>query len=136
MRISDWSSDVCSSDLHGGGALPRGFLIFVRPAAIIGHRAAVEFALGFLGLPVGIVDEDDDGLPLHVEPGIVVPALFRGVDAVTDKDDVAVLDRGLRRHAIAERDIILGLLRDRNSVVLGKSVSVSVVPGGRRNIKK
>src|SRR3546814_1381884 len=31
MRISDWSSDVCSSDL-----------------------AAVEFALGFLGLPVGL----------------------------------------------------------------------------------
>src|SRR3546814_9408776 len=52
-------------DQHGGGALPRGFLIFVRPAAIIGHRAAVEFALGFLGLPVGIVDEDDDGLPLQ-----------------------------------------------------------------------
>src|SRR3546814_11954067 len=79
MRISDWSSDVCSSDL-------------------------VEFALGFFGLPVGIVDEDDDGLPLHVEPGIVVPALFGRVDAVTDKDDVAVLDLGPRLNAIAERD--------------------------------
>src|SRR5690606_18924484 len=66
-------------DQHGGGTLPRGFLIFVGPAAVIGHCAAVEFALGFLGLPVGIVDEDDDRLALHVEPGIVVPALFGGV---------------------------------------------------------
>src|SRR3546814_13167022 len=24
MRISDWSSDVCSSDLNGGGAYPNG----------------------------------------------------------------------------------------------------------------
>src|SRR3546814_17425298 len=25
MRISDWSSDVCSSDLHGGDLTPRQF---------------------------------------------------------------------------------------------------------------
>src|SRR3546814_16316489 len=31
MRISDWSSDVCSSDLRGGGRSSRGF--GSRPAA-------------------------------------------------------------------------------------------------------
>src|SRR3546814_16279064 len=118
MRISDWSSDVFSSDRRfddvpaigggfgvvddqrGGGALAGRLLIFVCPAAVIGHRAAVELALGLLGLPVGIVDEDDDRLPLHIDPGIVVPALFGRVDAVSDEDDVAVLDRDFRLDAI------------------------------------
>src|SRR3546814_5781725 len=35
MRISDWSSDVCSSDLHSSGSSPGealpGFYIFHRP---------------------------------------------------------------------------------------------------------
>ncbi len=116
-------------DQHRRGALPRGFLIFVRPAAVIGHRAAVEFALGFLGLPVGIVDEDDDGLPLHIEPGIVVPALFGGVDAVTDEDDVAVLDRGLRLHAIAECDIVLRILRGDRRLAAGEAQRGCVLRG-------
>src|SRR3546814_8363079 len=94
MRISDWSSDVCSSDL---------------------------FALGFLGLPLGVVDEYDDSLPFHVEPGIVVPALFGGVDAVTDEDDVAVLDRGLRLDAIAECDIVLRILRGDRRLAAGEA---------------
>src|SRR3546814_2339988 len=61
-------------DQRGGGALAGRLLIFVGPAAVIGHRAAVELALGLLGLPVGIVDEDDDRLPLHIDPGVVFPA--------------------------------------------------------------
>src|SRR3546814_2574563 len=69
-------------DQRGGGALAGRLLIFVGPAAVIGHRAAVELALGLLGLPVGIVDEDDDRLPLHIDPGVVVPALFWRVDEI------------------------------------------------------
>src|SRR3546814_5927599 len=66
IRISDWSSDVCSSDL----------------------------------------DQDDDRLALHIDAGIVVPALFGGVDAIADENDVAVLDRDIRLHAIARGDEI------------------------------
>src|SRR3546814_9917816 len=88
MRISDWSSVVCSSDL------------------VIGHRPAVELALDLLGLPIGIVDQDDDRLALHIDAGIVVPALFGGVDAIADENDVAVLDRDIRLHAIARGDAI------------------------------
>ena len=61
-------------DEGGGGALPRRFLIFVGPAAVIGHRPAVERPLQALGLPIGIVDEDDHRLAAHVDTGIVVPA--------------------------------------------------------------
>ena len=108
-------------DQHRRGALPRRFFIFIRPAAIIGHCTAVEFALGFGGLPVGIVDEDDDGLPLHIKARIVVPALFGGDDAVSDKDHIAVLDRGRRLNAIAERHIVLGILRGNGRLAAGES---------------
>src|SRR3546814_17461043 len=69
-------------------------------------RAAVELALDLLGLPIGIVDQDDDRLALHIDAGIVVPALFGGVDAIADENDVAVLDRDIRLHAIARGDEI------------------------------
>ena len=83
-------------DDRGGCALARGFLIFVGPAAIIGHRAAVEGAGQAGRLVIGIIHQDDDGLPLHIHAGIVVPALFRGVDAIAHEDDRAVLDRNMR----------------------------------------
>src|SRR3546814_2159938 len=73
-------------DDRRGGALPRGFLVFVGPAPVIGHRAAVERAVAPGGFPVGIVDEDDDGLPRHVDAGIIVPAALGRVDAVADED--------------------------------------------------
>src|SRR5690606_11393484 len=80
------------NDDRGGGALPGRFLELVGPASVIGHRATVEFAFGFSDFPVRIVDEDDDRLPLYIKPGIVVPALFGGVDAIADEHDRAVLD--------------------------------------------
>src|SRR3546814_9619348 len=67
-------------DDRRGGALPRGFLVFVGPAPVIGHRAAVERAVAPGGFPVGIVDEDDDGLPRHVDAGLIVPAALGRVD--------------------------------------------------------
>src|SRR3546814_11219070 len=98
MRSSDWSSDVCSSDLvvlrsgpgafhrvpavgragrvvdddRGLRALARGFLELVGPAPVIGHALAFEQAL-VAGVAAGGVDQDDDGLALHVDAGVVVP---------------------------------------------------------------
>ncbi len=91
-------------DDRGRGALARGFLELVGPAAIIGHRPAAEIAVERHGLPVGIVDQDDDRLPLHVEAGIVVPAALRRVDAVADEHDVAVLDLDLGHDLIGRDD--------------------------------
>src|SRR3546814_1936463 len=53
MRISDWSSDVCSSDLHGDA----------EPAAV-GHRAVEilrEFARVVAVEPIFIVERRADG---------------------------------------------------------------------------
>ena len=80
-----------------GGALPRGFLVLVGPAAVIGHRPAVERALEARWLVVGIVDQDDRGLPAHVDAGIVVPAVLGRVDAVADEHQLAVVEVDVRR---------------------------------------
>src|SRR3546814_11472701 len=136
MRISDWSSDVCSSDLrsgqriqilpgggkqtprrivaepalhrhiaaavvralhvekrpapgglhhipaigrglgivddeHGGGALPGRLLELVGPAAVIGHRPALDIALPHRLLPVRIVADAPDRLSPTVYPTII-----------------------------------------------------------------
>nr|WP_246346788.1 hypothetical protein [Sphingomonas jinjuensis] len=100
-------------DQRGGGAVLGGVLELVGPAAVPGHRAALERAVARHRLPVGVVDEDDDGLPLHVDAGIIVPALFGRGDAVTDEDDVAVRDVDPGRHAIGAGDH-LGLVGHRH----------------------
>src|SRR3546814_14751086 len=89
MRISDWSSDVCSSDL--------------APAA--------------------------QSLPGGSAPGMRVRVLHH---ARWRNPPDSSAHTGLHRHALA----CAGLLRDRKSVVSGKSVSVRVDLGCRRIIKK
>src|SRR3546814_1150960 len=46
MRISDWSSDVCSSDLHDHGAALQ------HPLAVVHHRA-VAFGSQYIDQPSG-----------------------------------------------------------------------------------
>ena len=87
-------------DDRGGGTVAGRFLIFVGPAAVIGHRAAVEEAADVRLLPVGIVDQDQHRLAAHVDAGIIVPALFGGGDAIADEDDRAVLHRDMRLDAV------------------------------------
>src|SRR3546814_18273719 len=98
MRISDWSSDVCSSDLlaealaHGG----------------IANNARVNLEW----IEAEIFEKDETAL--HALAGvhaILVPGGFG--------------ERGSE-----------GKIRDRKSVVSGKSVSVRVDLGGRRLITK
>src|SRR3546814_20594635 len=88
MRISDWSSDVCSSDLDEHVAL----------------RATLQRPEKFHHL--GIAAHPVHRLAVHVTPGA--------------KQEAGRLDH----------------VKDRKSVVEGKSVSVRVDIGGRRIIKK
>src|SRR3546814_17422090 len=109
MRISDWSSDVCSSDL----------------AACVAQVGA-DRAVG--GVELGV-----DHAALTAEPGpifaIFAVALDRehGVDAVR-LAQVEVIFALIGRH--------MDKAGDRKSVVSGKSVSVRVDLGGRRNHTK
>ena len=93
-------------DQGRGGALPGRFLELVGPAPIIGHRPAVERPLIALALPVGVVDQDDDRLPVHVDAGIIVPAHLRRVDPVADENEVAVVDCDMRLRAVGRADIV------------------------------
>src|SRR3546814_16281145 len=58
MRISDWSSDVCSSDLTGRSAVP--YLLKARPYGFIcSDGGMARDRSGVLGL----VAANEDGLP-------------------------------------------------------------------------
>src|SRR3546814_14210975 len=113
MRISDWSSDVCSSDLaflkdrfvlvdyEESG--PTGQRTFVGRIAIDGEERSVS------GRGNGLISS------------VVV--------ALRDACGVALDVADYNEHA-------LGQGSDRKSVVSGKSVSVRVALGGRRILKK
>src|SRR3546814_13690217 len=114
MRISDWSSDVCSSDLSirapvKSRAPSGGTISVIRCDGVEIHRSARRH---------GVSDADI----LHpVDHPLVV------VDVDPDADPPKVLVIG--------PDLSSNLL-DRKSVVYGKSVSVRVARGGSRIIKK
>src|SRR3546814_15904491 len=95
MRISDWSSDVCSSDLFD----------------------IVEAADGV----------DARGQPWNERRHIVAESRD---PARLDRRETALFDDFRALPIIAARE------RDRKSVGEGKSVSVSVVPGGPRHLNK
>src|SRR3546814_11863754 len=103
MRISDWSSDVCSSDLQPPQQVvqplqlvrPEGGKQLGFPGERLRHDPVMDAAAGF--------GQRQDRAP---------PAL--GVDSPVDQTPPA------------------GPAEDRNSVVAGKGVSVRLVLGGRR----
>src|SRR3546814_18023973 len=108
MRISDWSSDVCSSDLAGAAIFP-----IEQPAEGLGadhQRAAVDAGAQHR---IGDLDRVEEARAHRrdIERDAIVHAEHR-------------LHLGRRRRA------------DRKSVVYGKSVSVRVATGGRGLIKK
>src|SRR3546814_18366507 len=102
MRISDWSSDVCSSDL---------IQILAR------RQKNNPLYVGDPGVGKTAIAE---GLAKRIVEGEVPEAL---ADATIFALDMGALLAGTR-------------YRDRQSVVEGKSVFVSVEFGGRRLFKK
>src|SRR3546814_14539617 len=119
MRISDWSSDVCSSDL--------GDRVIV---------AGAEVAIGAIALPLAAHDHRDLRVRLPLDEA--VDDLHAGAfELVRPQHVLLFVDTRLqldhRGHRLAS---LRRLAQDRKSVVSGKSVSVRVDLGGRRIINK
>src|SRR3546814_12560889 len=136
MRISDWSSDVCSSDLlvQGPGAAGFGQCgeatfadadVWIRQIPAVAGEHCADHALDFFVL--ARVEEDR-------RQAAVVPAF----DEAAERLD-ADLQR-LGEFAIPVDRLVAQLPAEhagaRKRVVEGKSVSVSVDLGGGRIIKK
>src|SRR3546814_13334947 len=114
MRISDWSSDVCSSDLRRLVG-DRGRELDLLPLLQLGHQARFGRLQGQV-LRAGV-------LQVGLRDGIL--------DAhqhVARLDDVALMDQKIGQDA--------ALQVDRKSVVSGKGWTVRVDLGGPRYIKK
>src|SRR3546814_14519225 len=109
MRISDWSSDVCSSDLHAQ-------IAWRRAAQGARKRRAPADAPG--GGVLFIVTDKCN----HHFPVVLVGKGDRG----TEEDAAPVALAGRIDHPQPKR----------KSVVQGKSVSVRVSIGGRRSNQK
>src|SRR3546814_15515814 len=118
MRISDWSSDVCSSDLHEER---RGLRVCARE---------VDHLLALRG----------DRHAGH--DGVVLAGLQRRNDALPGLLDDLALDLHAPAEIGGEIDLEAEQLAgavggvDRKRVVWGRSVSVRGDLGGRRVIKK
>src|SRR3546814_15618057 len=135
MRISDWSSDVCSSDLQLDDLL--GHKVAGRRLAAENLRARHALGLGiaadFVPQRGGVQDAQElalvfmDALDLDVEEGFAVDRhTQRAIEVVHEAGLVGVLG-GVA--ALAEAGIVgqrrqaLPLLDDRKRVVWGKSGS-------------
>src|SRR3546814_15527297 len=114
MRISDWSSDVCSSDLYP--ITNREFTGIVAPK----QKRHSSFAL-----------MTDKALRKRAGQNNIAIAVWRATECA----GVALKGSFVRNVLDAQAKVFLQH-RDRKSVVSGKSVSVRVDLGCRRNIKK
>src|SRR3546814_14074143 len=107
MRISDWSSDVCSSDLER--------------ALLDRLVAAYETEWSLAGLPASYIEGMVRGIVTFEIP----------IARIEGKCKLSQNRASMDRRRVAER-----LAAARTSVVSGKSVPVRVALGGRRIIKK
>src|SRR3546814_20468642 len=119
MRISDWSSDVCSSDLED---------IRVEGIAMQHHRP-VQSLGGLLGtLAVAL----DDLGRYRRRPRLQQPGEAEADVAAADDEDALGFDLLMAEVCTRTHHV----LRDRTSVVLGKCVCVRVSLGVVRICKK
>src|SRR5205823_579878 len=66
---------------------PGGFLELVGPAPVISQRGAAE-ELRVVG--GGLVREEDNDLPLHIDALVIIPIELRRGDAVSEEDGLGV----------------------------------------------
>src|SRR3546814_14137191 len=120
MRISDWSSDVCSSDL---------------PARRRASQSAAESGLPrqLEPTPVDTVSPSRDRTTVTAARSVSV--LSFGL-APSPKSPADALSAIVLTNVMSLPEILLSTIADPKSVVYGKSVSVSVDFGGRRHINK
>src|SRR3546814_20738115 len=123
MRISDWSSDVCSSDLNQGS---------------VDGQTTQGVSAGPLELPVFFTAEPQDNddsesitkVTLALEGAPEGAAFVSGGEAI---EEGAVIAGGTARFVDGKQVLTFEPgVADRKRVVEGKSVSVRVALGGRR----
>src|SRR3546814_19604022 len=112
MRISDWSSDVCSSDLSGA-AVNAGFIVSVLLHRLPGPRVSGAHPI----------------LPDNRNAASFFSSIYRPAKANPHGSYRQDCQMPVRHLAPVHCEV------DRNSVVEGKSVSVRVDLGGRRILK-
>src|SRR3546814_16479591 len=116
MRSSDWSSDVCSSDLYEPTTPLSGSKDYMH----------LKFAA-------------TEGIPKDVHFVLIESVAEHIIDTLYVQDDrIEAVEVKIVKLAIAEEGEQIGITmrRDRKSVVEGKRVSDRVDLGGRRIIKK
>src|SRR3546814_10098621 len=102
MRISDWSSDVCSSDLRAGA---RGIDLHLVEGALLeaGEGSDAERADRIAGRSRRVV-ADDEAAPRAgaADPGPAHDGCDRAADRTVDGEP-AFLDHGRAREAVVDR---------------------------------
>src|SRR3546814_12429436 len=135
MRISDWSSDVCSSDLGADDLSLLAQLVNDPRAAIASTAGIVDGRhLGVQSLVGQRVGTGRAHAPLAVAAARHLQHAAKPTDGVLVAMlvDPGVLHRDpLAKYAVAFRRTSTSSFADRKSVVEGKSVSVRVDLGGR-----
>src|SRR3546814_428318 len=136
MRISDWSSDVCSSDLAvttrstrtvtvAAIATGRVVLLFladlgeVEDLALVDPGLDADDSVGGLGLGEAVIDVGAQGMQRHA--AFAIPLRTRDLGAVEAAGDVDLDAQRAQAHRVAdgalhraaEHDAALELLRDR-----------------------
>src|SRR3546814_15832039 len=112
MRISDWSSDVCSSDLTFPG----------------GKKVLENIWLSFLpGAKIGVLGPNGAG------KSTLLKIMAGRDDGFTGEAWAA---EGVKVGFLEQEPKLDSSKTDRKSVVEGKSVAERVAPGGRRIFKK
>src|SRR3546814_19048387 len=112
MRISDWSSDVCSSDLEQG---------FPVVDLTDNELAKLHIRRMVVGHAAHVIDEVVLRFEFPERPG----ALFNFLNKLGVRWNISLFH--YRNHGAADGRVVAG---DRKSVVQGKRVSVSVDLGG------
>src|SRR3546814_14470444 len=120
MRISDWSSDVCSSDLEANAAHE-----FHK------HPKHLKLASDGILLPHWDKAQLQRGMQVYREVCSACDSL--NLVAFRDIQDLGYTEGQVKTFA---KGFQVASIKDRKSVVKGKSVSVRVDPGGRRFLKK
>src|SRR3546814_18084743 len=126
MRISDWSSDVCSSDLLPNPA----HISTARDIAILSMAMIDHFPVYYRYFSQQIYTYGAKTLNNHNK----LLGKITGVDGIKTGYTAAALEQ-LRDETVADHFLPLDRRRrrrDRSNVVGGKSASVRVDLGGRR----
>src|SRR3546814_16189046 len=140
MRISDWSSDVCSSDLRSIDVIPVLTSMSLLVAELV-HGALDSFAArdAELAVRVTVRDKNVDDFYNSIFRTLVT-FMMENPKHITESAHLLFVAKNRERmgdHATNIAAMVYHVVTgDRKSVVSGNSVSVRVDLGGRRIIIK